>query len=67
MRDVLSMAVAMAIVGASLGAIAVSKGVPLWLAALTSGVVFAGGSEFMVIGLVTSGAAPVMAVLSGLI
>ncbi|WP_263248641.1 AzlC family ABC transporter permease [Saccharopolyspora rosea] len=65
-RDVLSMSVAMAIVGASLGAIAVSKGVPLWLAALTSAVVFAGGSEFMVIGLVTSGAAPVMAVLSGL-
>ncbi|MEV0087890.1 AzlC family ABC transporter permease [Saccharopolyspora sp. NPDC050642] len=65
-RDVLSMALAMAIVGASLGAIAVSKGVPLWMITLMGAVVFAGGSEFMVVGLVTAGAAPVTAVLGGL-
>ncbi|SEG70674.1 4-azaleucine resistance probable transporter AzlC [Saccharopolyspora kobensis] len=66
MRDVLSMALAMAIVGASLGAIAVSKGVPLWMITLMGAVVFAGGSEFMAVGLVTAGAAPITAVLSGL-
>ncbi|MER7012104.1 AzlC family ABC transporter permease [Saccharopolyspora sp. NPDC000359] len=65
-RDVLSMALAMAIVGASLGAIAVSKGVPLWMITVMGVVVFAGGSEFMAVGLVTAGAAPVTAVLSGL-
>ncbi|MER7078033.1 AzlC family ABC transporter permease [Saccharopolyspora kobensis] len=65
-RDVLSMALAMAIVGASLGAIAVSKGVPLWMITLMGAVVFAGGSEFMAVGLVTAGAAPITAVLSGL-
>lgn len=65
-RDVLSMALAMAIVGASLGAIAVSKGVPLWMITLMAAVVFAGGSEFMAVGLITAGAAPVTAVLGGL-
>lgn len=66
LRDVLSMAVAMAVVGASLGAIAVSKGVPLWMITLMGAVVFAGGSEFMVVGLAAAGAAPVTAVLGGL-
>lgn len=65
-RAVLSMAAAMAVVGASLGAIAVSKGVPLWLVTLMGALVFAGGSEFLVVGLMTSGAAPVTAVLGGL-
>ena len=60
------MAAAMAVVAASLGAIAVSKGVPLWLITLMGVVVFAGGSEFMAVGLMTSGAAPVTAILGGL-
>lgn len=67
LRDVLSVAVAMAVVGASLGAIAVSSGVPLWLITLTAAAVFAGGSEFMAVGLLTSGAAPLTAVLGGLL
>ncbi|GAA0521949.1 branched-chain amino acid ABC transporter permease [Saccharopolyspora subtropica] len=66
MRDVLSMALAMAIVGASLGAIAVSRGVPLPMITLMGAVVFAGGSEFMAVGLITAGAAPLTAVLGGL-
>ncbi|MBE9373369.1 AzlC family ABC transporter permease [Saccharopolyspora sp. HNM0983] len=67
LRDVLSVAVAMAVVGASLGAIAVSSGVPLWLITLTAAVVFAGGSEFMAVGLLTAGAAPLTAVVGGLL
>jgi 4-azaleucine resistance transporter AzlC len=66
-RDVLSLTVAMAVVGASLGAIAVSRGVPLWMITLMGAVVFAGGSEFMAVGLVTAGASPITAVLSGLL
>lgn len=66
-RDVASLAAAMAVVGASLGAIAVSKGVPLWLITLMGALVFAGGSEFMAVGLLTAGAAPITAVLGGLL
>lgn len=66
-RNVLSMAAALAIAGASLGAIAVGKGVPLWLITLMAAVVFAGGSEFMAVGLMSSGAAPFAAVISGLL
>lgn len=65
-RDVLSMMAALALVGASLGAIAVSKGVPLWLITVMAALVFAGGSEFMTVGMIASGAAPITAVLSGL-
>ncbi|WP_249124733.1 AzlC family ABC transporter permease [Saccharopolyspora erythraea] len=67
LRDVLSIAAAMAIVGASLGAIAVSKGIPLWMITLMGAVIFAGGSEFMAVGLMTAGAAPVTAVVGGLL
>ncbi|MBA8823480.1 4-azaleucine resistance transporter AzlC [Saccharopolyspora lacisalsi] len=65
LRDVLSVAVAMSLVGASLGAIAVSKGMSLWLVTAMSALVFAGGSEFMAVGLITGGAAPITAVLGG--
>ncbi|GAA2802255.1 AzlC family ABC transporter permease [Saccharopolyspora taberi] len=66
LRDVTSMAAAMAIVGLSLGAIAVTKGVPLWMITLMGLVIFAGGSEFMAVGLMTAGAAPLTAILGGL-
>lgn len=65
-RDVLSMAIALSIVGASLGAIAVSKGFPLWMVTLMAATVFAGGAELMAVGLITAGAAPITAVLGGL-
>lgn len=65
LRDVLSVAVAMSLVGASLGAIAVSEGLSLWLVTVMSALVFAGGSEFMAVGLITGGAAPITAVLGG--
>lgn len=65
LRDVLSVAAAMALVGASLGAIAVSKGMSLWLVTSMAILVFAGGSEFMLVGLIAGGAAPLTAVLGG--
>lgn len=63
---VVSMAVALGLVACSLGAIAVSKGVPLWLVTVMALLVFAGGSEFMVVGLISGGAAPAAAVIGGL-
>ncbi|WP_157062794.1 AzlC family ABC transporter permease [Actinopolyspora mortivallis] len=64
---VASMALALAVVGASLGAIAVTKGVPLWLVTLMAALVFAGGSELLAVGMATSGAAPFAVVLGGLL
>ncbi|MCC5697445.1 AzlC family ABC transporter permease, partial [Klebsiella pneumoniae] len=62
-RDVLSMAAALAVVAASLGAIAVSKGIPLWMVTLMGLLIFAGGSEFMAVGMMAAGASPVTTVL----
>ncbi|NHD17499.1 AzlC family ABC transporter permease [Actinopolyspora sp. BKK1] len=64
---VASMGLALAVIGASLGAIAVSRGVPLWLATLMGALVFAGGSELMAVGMATSGAAPLAVVLGGVL
>lgn len=61
------MGFALAVIGASLGAIAVSRGVPLWLATLMAALVFAGGSELMAVGMATSGAAPLAVVLGGVL
>lgn len=65
-RDVLAIAAAAFAVGVSFGAIAVAAGMPSWLAALMSVVVFAGGAQFMAVGLVAAGN-PIAAVLAGLL
>lgn len=66
-RDLAALLPALAVVAVSLGAIAVTKGVPVWLITFTAAVVFAGGSEFMLVGLLTGGAAPATAVVGGLL
>ncbi len=66
-RDVAAIAAAAGVVGVSFGAIAVAAGVPVWLASLMSVLVFAGGSQFMVVGVVAGGGSPVAAVLAGLL
>lgn len=65
-RNALSVALALGIVAASLGAIAVTSGVPLWLATVMGVLVFAGGSEFLVVGMMTGGASAITAVAGGL-
>lgn len=66
-RSIALVCIADAIVGASFGAIAVSKGLPLWLPTLLSVVVFAGGAQFVFVGIVTSGGNPLAAVIAGLL
>ncbi|WFE29541.1 AzlC family ABC transporter permease [Solwaraspora sp. WMMD791] len=66
LRDVAAVAVAIAAVGASFGAIATAAGLPGWLTVAMSVLVFAGGSQFMAIGLLAAGA-PVAAVAAGLL
>ena len=66
-RDVAALAAAVAVVGASFGALAVAAGVPVWLASVMSLLVFAGGSQFMVIGVLAAGGTPFAAVAAALL
>lgn len=65
-RDVSAIAAAAAAVGASFGAITVAAGLPGWSVPAMSVLIFAGGSQFMAVGLVAAGN-PVAAVFAGLL
>jgi 4-azaleucine resistance transporter AzlC len=66
LRDAAAIAAAMIAVGASFGAIAVAYGLPAWVPFLMSTVVFAGGAQFLAVGLLAAGN-PLAAVLAGLL
>jgi 4-azaleucine resistance transporter AzlC len=65
-RDVGAIGLAVFAVGMSFGAIAVAAGLPGWAVITMSLVVFAGGSQFMAVGLVAAGN-PFAAVFAGLL
>lgn len=65
-RDALAIAAAMVAIGASFGAIAIAYGLPTWLPFLMSSLVFAGGSQFLAVGLLAAGN-PIAAVFGGLL
>lgn len=67
LRDVGALAAASGVVGVSFGTIAVAAGLPLWLASAMSVLVFAGGSQFLFVAVVSGGGSPVAAVLAGLL
>jgi 4-azaleucine resistance transporter AzlC len=66
LRDALAIAAAMIAVGASFGAITVAYGLPLWVPFAMSSLVFAGGAQFLAVGLLAAGN-PLAAVLAGLL
>lgn len=66
LRDAAAIAAAMIAVGASFGAIAISYGLPTWAPFLLSTVVFAGGAQFLAVGLIAAGN-PLAAVFAGLL
>ncbi len=66
LRDAAAIAAAMIAIGASFGAITVAYGLPLWVPFLMSTVVFAGGAQFLAVGLLAAGN-PIAAVLAGLL
>ncbi|GHG81273.1 hypothetical protein GCM10012319_34370 [Comamonas sp. KCTC 72670] len=66
-RDVAAIAAASGVIGASFGAIAVASGLSVGLASAMSLLVFAGGAQFMAVGVVASGGSPVAAVIAGLL
>jgi len=65
-RDVAAVSVAVIVVGVSFGAIAVASGTPTWAVVAFSVFVFAGGSQFLAVGLVAAGN-PIAAILGGLL
>jgi 4-azaleucine resistance transporter AzlC len=65
-RDVGAIGLAVFAVGMSFGAIAVAAGLPAWAVITMSLVVFAGGSQFMAVGLIAAGN-PFAAVFAGLL
>jgi 4-azaleucine resistance transporter AzlC len=66
LRDAGAISAAVGAVGLSFGAIAVGSGIPGWAAVAMSIFVFAGGSQFMAVGLVAAGN-PIAAVFAGLL
>jgi 4-azaleucine resistance transporter AzlC len=65
-RDAATIAAAMVAVGGSFGAITIAYGLPTWVPFLMSTVVFAGGAQFLAVGLLAA-ANPLAAVLAGLL
>jgi 4-azaleucine resistance transporter AzlC len=66
LRDAAAIAAAMIAVGASFGAIAIAYGLPTWVPFLMSTVVFAGGAQFLAVGLIAAGN-PFAAIFAGLL
>ncbi len=67
LRDVLALAAAITLVGASFGALAVTAGLSLWLATVMSLLVFAGGSQFLLVGVLAAGGGPLAGLAGGLL
>jgi 4-azaleucine resistance transporter AzlC len=65
-RDASAIAAAAAMIGLSYGAISIAQGMPWWLPIAMSLLVFAGGSQFIAVGLLSAGN-PVAAILGGLL
>lgn len=62
----LAISAAMLAVGASFGAIAVAAGLPVWAVVAMSAILYAGGAQFMAVGLISTGN-PLAAVFAGLL
>jgi predicted branched-subunit amino acid permease len=65
-RDVAAVGLAVAVIGVSFGAIAAAADLPGWLVLAMSVFVFAGGAQFLAVGLIAA-ASPVAALLGGLL
>ncbi|ROT31345.1 branched-chain amino acid ABC transporter permease [Micromonospora sp. HM5-17] len=66
LRDAAAIALACGVVGASFGAVALAAGLPIPAIVAMSTLVFAGGSQFMAVGLIAAGS-PLAAVFAGLL
>lgn len=57
---------ATALIGMSLGSLAVTYHLPIWIPLLLSSLVLAGAAEFTFIGMIASGSSPITAAIAGL-
>ncbi|WP_036529135.1 AzlC family ABC transporter permease [Nocardia sp. CNY236] len=64
---IVTVCLAIGMIGVSYGATAVGAGFPIWLPILLGYAVLAAGSEFLFIGIIAAGGSPVTAVLAGLL
>ncbi|MFC5994147.1 AzlC family ABC transporter permease [Pseudonocardia hispaniensis] len=67
MRDALALAAAIGVVGASFGALAAAARIPVALTLAMSTLVFAGGSQFLMVAIVAGGGGAVAAAAAGLL
>ncbi|MCC9305799.1 AzlC family ABC transporter permease [Kitasatospora sp. RB6PN24] len=67
LRGIALVCLSVGAIGVSYGAIAVTKGFPLWFPVLSALVVLAGASEFLFVGIIAAGGNPITAVLVGLL
>jgi predicted branched-subunit amino acid permease len=67
LRDALALAAALAVVGVSFGALSTAAGVPKPMTLALSLLVFAGGSQFLVVAVAAAGGSPVAALVGGLL
>lgn len=67
LRDALALAAALAIVGASFGALSTAAGVPLLMTLALSLLVFAGGAQFLVVAVAAAGGSAVAGLVGGLL
>lgn len=66
-KSILLVCLAVGVVGASYGSLAMAYGFPLWVPLVLSLSVLAGASEFMFIGIVAGGGNPLAAAVAGLL
>lgn len=66
-RDILLLCLADGLVGASFGAITVAAGLPWWYPTFLSVVVFAGASQFLVVGVLAAGGSPFAAAAAAIL
>ena len=67
MKSITMICIATALIGISLGSLAVSYQLPIWIPLLLSSLVLAGAAEFTFIGMIASGSSPMTAAIAGLL
>ncbi|WP_287907458.1 AzlC family ABC transporter permease [Acinetobacter sp.] len=66
-KSIVIICIATAMIGISLGSLAISYQFPIWIPLLLSTCVLAGAAEFTFIGMIASGSSPITAAIAGLL
>ncbi|MCX5467072.1 AzlC family ABC transporter permease [Acinetobacter nematophilus] len=66
-KSIVIICIATSMIGISLGSLAISYQLPIWIPLLLSTCVLAGAAEFTFIGMIASGSSPITAAIAGLL